>query len=248
MLSTTLADQTMPVGDLPGWRQIFTEDFNQNVELGNFPGPEYQDKFTVYPDGTKDTAGQKGGTSVYYPSKVVSVKDSMLRLYLHTENGVQLSAAILPIIPGTHLFGKYTIRFRSESIQGFKTAWLLWPDNGNWPYDGEVDFPEGDLSGGINAYLHPIHAASATDQTTFLSTIPYTDWHTASIEWSSKYIRFILDNKVLGQATNRIPINPMSWILQTEACLPHRYPVITDGTLHIDWMVAYAQDDGTTDE
>ncbi len=70
---------TMPVGDLPGWKQIFTENFNTPVSLGNFPGRVYSAKWDVYKDGWLDTAGQLGKPYRYFPSKVVSVKKGMLR-------------------------------------------------------------------------------------------------------------------------------------------------------------------------
>src|SRR5579883_2828075 len=103
MMSQTASGQAIPTGDLAGWHQIFKEDFNTNVPLGSFPGTVYGNKFSVYPDGTPDTAGQQGGRSVYYPSKVVSVKHGLLDLYLHAENGQRMAAAILPTLPGNHL-------------------------------------------------------------------------------------------------------------------------------------------------
>src|ERR1700686_1550822 len=46
----------MPRGDLPGWHQIFAEDFATAVPVGSFPGPVYQSKWGVYPDGWHDTS------------------------------------------------------------------------------------------------------------------------------------------------------------------------------------------------
>ena len=60
--------EAMPVGDLPGWKQIFTDDFTTDVPLGSFP-KAVTTKWGVYVDGGKDTS--KHGT--YMPSKVVSI-------------------------------------------------------------------------------------------------------------------------------------------------------------------------------
>src|SRR5687767_13312166 len=51
-----------PSGDLPGWKQVFREDFDKaDVPLGEFPGDAYRAKWSAgYNDGTPDTAGQKG--------------------------------------------------------------------------------------------------------------------------------------------------------------------------------------------
>jgi len=163
-LKLKLTGQAMPDGDMPGWHQIFAEDFPIDVPVGSFPGSAYGSQFTVYADGTPDTAGQQGAPSRYYPSKVVSVRNGLLNMYLHTENGTPMAAAILPILPGNHLYGKYTLRFRSDALSGFKTAWLLWPDSENWPHDGEIDFPEGSLDDTIGAFLHPQNGRSGSDQ------------------------------------------------------------------------------------
>jgi hypothetical protein len=237
---TSPSGQAVPIGDIPGWHQIFAEDFHTNVPVGGFPGSAYGSKFIVYSDGTQDTAGFQGAPSRYYPSKVASVSNGSLNLYLHTENGTPMGAAVLPIIPGNHLYGKYTIRFRSDTLPGFRTAWLLWPSNGNWPYDGELDFPESGLDEPIHAFMHHSNATSGSDQDIYNTTASYTSWHTASIEWSPNKANFIFDDKSIGTSTTRVPNTPMQWILQTEACLPTCPAASTAGNLQIAWIAAYS--------
>ena len=41
-------------------------------------------------------------------------------------------------------FGRFSVRFRSDPLPGYKAAWLLWPESDNWN-EGEIDFPEGGL-------------------------------------------------------------------------------------------------------
>jgi hypothetical protein len=234
--------QAMPVGNLAGWRQIFAEDFNTSVAATDFASAIYSSKFTVYDDETRDTAGQRGAPSRYYPSKVLSVRNGLLNLYLRTENGVPMGAAILPILPGNHLYGKYTIRFRSDPLKGFKVAWLLWPDSEYWPHDGEMDFPESDLSETISAFMHRKGASSASDQDAYATSATYTSWHTTSIEWSPGRVNFILDGRLIGTSTARVPNTAMHWVIQTEACLPTCPATSLAGNLQIDWLVAYALD------
>lgn len=231
--------QPMPVGDLPGWKQVFTEDFTSNVPIGSFPGEIYKEKFRVYQDGWPDTAGKAGEPSRYYPSKVVSVNNGLLDKHLRTEDGTPMGAAILPLLPD-QLYGKYTIRFRSDPLKGFKTAWLLWPESESRPRDGEIDFPEGDLAGTIGAFMHHTDASSGGDQDAFDTTTTYTDWHTASIEWTEGKVVFILDDKVIGTSTERIPNTPMHWVIQTESCLSSCPSSSTNGHLQIDWVTLYA--------
>jgi beta-glucanase (GH16 family) len=150
-----------------------------------------------------------------------------------------MAAALLPVLPGKQLYGKYVIRFRSDALQGFKVAWLLWPDSENWPYDGEMDFPESGLNGTIAAYMHRQAGTSGADQDAYKTAATYTSWHTATIEWSPNAVNFILDDQLIGTSTARIPVTSMHWVIQTESCLPTCPSATTAGNLQIDWMAAY---------
>ncbi|WP_239346657.1 glycoside hydrolase family 16 protein [Frankia sp. CIT1] len=237
----------MPRGDLPGWKQIFTEDFVTDTPVGSFPSAApYQGRWNAYPDGTLDTAGKNGAKSYYYPSKVLSVQNGVLDYNLHTANGTPMGAALIPVLPGSstayqgQLYGKFTIRFRADPLVGFKTAWLLWPDSGAWPRDGEIDFPEGDLSGSISAFMHRQDGTSGGDQEDFGTTTTYTAWHTASIEWTPNKVDFILDDRSIGSSTGRIPNTPMHWVIQTESSLDHFPAASTSGAVQIDWVAVYS--------
>lgn len=231
----------MPVGDLPGWQQVFTDDFSTDVAVGGFPSDTaYQSRWDVYSDGTPDTAGQAGGPSRYYPSKVVSAQDGVLNLDLHTENGTPMAAALLPAGGEGQLYGKYTIRFRADPVVGYKTAWLLWPDSEEWPRDGEIDFPEGDLTGTISAFMHRQGASSGGDQDAFSTDTGYGSWHTASIEWTPTKVNFILDDQLIGASTSRIPNTPMHWVIQTESSLDGTTDPAARGNVEIDWVAMYS--------
>jgi hypothetical protein len=236
----------MPVGDITSnghtWRQIFTDDFTTNVPLGSFPSA-VSSKWSAYNDTWLDTYK----TGMYYPSKVVSIQNGVLNKYLHDENingtNRRLVAAILPkIVNGqtNQLYGRYVIRFKTDSLPNYYAAWLLWPQSENWPHDGEVDFPEGKLSGSMGGYIHRQDACDTCggDQTAFSTGILFAPaWHTAVIEWSPGKIFLQMDNWT-GTSTDRIPNTPMHWVIQTETgTAPDG---ITDGNLQIDWVAAYA--------
>ena len=232
----------MPTGDLPGWHQIFTDDFTQDVPLGSFPSA-VKGKWNPYPYPWKDTS--KNGT--YWPEKGISQHDGMMDLWLHTEvvNGVtyHISEApqpILPIATRGQLYGRYVIRFRSDPVPGYKTAWLLWPDSG-LSTDGEIDFPEGNLNDTIHAYMHHQGATSGSDQDAYATGVTYTSWHTAVIEWLPTRCTFILDGNVIGNSTTRIPDTPMHWVIQTETQLSGGAPADSaSGHVDIDWVAVYA--------
>jgi hypothetical protein len=223
----------MPVGDLPGWTQVFADDFETEVPIGRFPGAVYGSRWGSYPDGWHDTTGR--GT--YMPSKVLSVRDCALDYYIHTERGVHMVAAPTPKVP-VGAYGRYELRFRAASLHGYKTAWLLWPDSGLQPDDGEIDWPEGNLDGIMKAYHH--YADPSGGQDWFHTDATYARWHTATTIWEPGRITFLLDGQVFGTSTKLVPDKPMHWVLQTETSTDGSMPDnSTAGHVRIDWVVAY---------
>ena len=103
----------------------------------------------------------------------------------------------------------------SHADTGYKAAHLLWPTAGNQNY--EVDFPEGNLNGGICAYSHSVHQA---DQATFCPDANWTDWHTSEIQWAPGSLTFYLDGRVIGRSTGDwVPREDMAWVIQNESAL-----------------------------
>ncbi len=243
-----------PTGDLPGWRLIFADDFTVPVALGQWsdcslepmicrglPEP-YRERWWAFLGGWTDNAN-----GLNSPSKTLSVADGILDIYLHTEGGVHLVAAPVPLIHGRagplgQLYGRYAIRFRSDSLHGYKVAWLLWPDSETWPRDGEIDFPEGNLDATIEAYLHRQDGTAGNDAAGFSSGVRLSgDWHTAVIEWNSDMVNFILDGKVIGATMDRIPDTPMHWVLEAYTAFDGTVPDDeTAGHVQIDWVSVYA--------
>ncbi|WP_306908110.1 glycoside hydrolase family 16 protein [Arthrobacter sp. B3I9] len=222
------------------------EDFTAgDVPLGAFPGPLYEERWTEgYKDGTPDTARQLYGTKTgYYPTKVLSVQNGMLDWFLHSENGIIMGAAPAPKFPNASinppranslLYGRYSVRYRADPMPGYKTAWLLWPDSGVWPRDGEIDFPEGDLSRIIYGAFHfarPVDAFAKFDSDQSASS-----WHVATTEWSPGRVEFFLDGRSLGASTTDVPSAPMHLVLQTESCLTGCPAPETQGHVYLDWI------------
>lgn len=236
--SASPSGQPMPVGDLAGWHQIFTDDFTTPAALGSFPGSAYGAKWDAYHEGWSDTSGH----GRYSPGRTLSATGGTLNIYLHTENGVHLVAAPFPKLPGGafgQTYGRYTVRFRSDAVAGYKTAWLLWPDTDDWN-EGEIDFPEGGLNSTIDAFAH--HKGAPQQQDAFSTNARYTSWHTATMEWSPGKVVFILDGATIGTSTTAVPSTPMHWVLQTETCLSSCVPSDSAaGTVQIDWVAVYAR-------
>lgn len=234
-VANTPSGVAMPVGDLPGWRQEFTDDFTTPVALGGFPGP-YAAKWTGY-DGGPDASGNG-----VFAQKILSVHDGALDMYLHTENGKALGAAPTPKITGNEyegqVYGRYSVRFRSDSLPNFGTGWVLWPDSNNWD-EGEVDFPEGSLNNYMTGFVHCIGHGQDNCSWVFSPVKFAPAWHTATIDWRPGSVTFYLDNQNVLTTTTSVPTAKLHWILQTatNGGVPN---ATTAGHLLIDWTVAYA--------
>jgi beta-glucanase (GH16 family) len=216
-----------------GWTSIFRDDFNTNVARGSFLS-QMGDRWYAYPYGWKDSS--KNGT---YDPSIVAVSNGILDVHIQTTNGVRRVAAIGPRISSNNgqLYGRYEIRFRADSMRGYKAAWLLWPTSGVWPRDGEIDFPEGEFDGTIYAFMHRLGATTGSDQDAFATSARWTDWHTATLEWTPSAIRFYLDGKLIGTSKSRIPNTPMRWVIQNETTLSGFLPSsTTQGHVQIDYV------------
>jgi beta-glucanase (GH16 family) len=173
------------------------------------------------------------------PSRVISIQNGIMNLYLHTEDGIHMVSAPTPELPRM-LYGRYAIRFRADAVPGYKTAWLLWPDSENWPEDGEIDYPEGNLDGTISAFMHRQDGTSGGDQDVFHTDARYTTWHTAITEWAEDYVNFIMDGEIIGTSTSRIPNTPMHWVIQTETRIGGGPPSDdAEGNVEIDWVAVW---------
>lgn len=235
--------ETMPVGDRDGWRQVFVDDFTTDVGLGSFPAA-VSAKWSVYASPAKDTFGH--GT--YNPGKVVSIANGVLNKHIHAEDGEFMVAALLPKVPGTtrygQMYGRYAVRFKMDRIEGYKVAWLLWPDSRVWPRDGEIDFPERSLlSDSVSGFVHHQGARRGSDQASVNAPYDSTTWHTTVIEWSPNLVVFTLDGVVIASVTERVPNTPMHWVLQTETTLTSTVPPVSAaGNVQIDWVAAWQYD------
>ncbi|MFY9488746.1 MAG: glycoside hydrolase family 16 protein [Solirubrobacterales bacterium] len=237
--------QDMPTGNLDGWRQIFSEDFLTDVPTGGFPGGAYNAKWSTYPDTWWDVTHRSRASS-----QVLSVNNGMISWDFHSENGTPLNAVPQPKINGSDpykgiTYGRFSVRLKStKTANGYGAVFLLWPDNDNWPNEGELDFPGGELNKPIEYTI--IRADSKLEVYGKRSQFDFTEWHTATTEWRPGEVKFYVDGQLIGTETDRTPKTPMHWLLQTGTieAQPPPGPAVT-GNLHVDWATAYAYSPGT---
>jgi hypothetical protein len=236
----------MPVGDQPGWKQNYTQDFNTPAPTGQV-GNVYGDPMSGY-DGFNDTSGH--GT--YAPKKVLSVSNGSLNYNLHSENGRPLVAAPTMNNYKGQTYGKYSVRFRSDSLPGYKIAFLLWPSSDNWN-EGEIDWPEGNLDTGK---MRPASAVPGSLTSNWTMTFepgqesfaPTTasDWHVATTEWTPNGVKWYWDGQLVASTTKAVPKTDFRWTLQAETEINGKVPASsTAGNLQVDWVTSYSYNPST---
>jgi len=229
----------MPVGDLPGWKQTFKEDFTKDAALGQV-GAVYGQSIRGY-DGFSDTSGH--GT--YAPDRVLSVKDGKLNYAVHSENGRHLVAAPTLNDYKGQTYGRYSIRFRADSMPGYKIAFLQWPSSDQWN-EGEIDWPEGNLDDGM---MRPALAVPGTYKDGTMKFVPdremfaktsAKDWHVATTEWTPSGMKWYWDGELVASSTEK-PSTNFRWTLQAETEINGRIPANdVKGNIEVDWATSYS--------
>jgi hypothetical protein len=228
----------MPLGDLPGWKQVYAQDFDKPAALGQV-GAVYGSDMRGYSNFT-DTS--KKGT--YDPDRVLSVPEgtSYLDFWLRTVDGKPRIACPIPMGYTGQTYGRFAMRMRSDRIDGYKVAFMQWPKSNNW-VEGEIDFPEFDLTNTIGGYDHNVTGSPNVNTMSAKTRTPATDWHEFVMEWTPDHVVFILDGAIIGvtlKASGGVPTKPMRWTLQAETKLDSvPVPPTAAGHLQIDWLTAY---------
>jgi beta-glucanase (GH16 family) len=216
-----------PVGNLPGWRQVYVDNFSTAATFNQVE--QTYPRLDVYPDGSGDGK---------YQAENVTVSGGNLNLRLQRVNGQGQGSAFTITSPSTgwaQTYGRYSVRFRADAVSGFGSAMMLMP--GVWS-EGETDFPEGEFSGQINAYNHQLGAHPEVNSLAVGTGARWTDWHVATIDWTPSAMRFYLDDKLVGTDTNAVSQSARSWIVQAAEHSSGSASAMT-GSLQIDWVAMY---------
>lgn len=235
----------VPSGNLADLKLVHAEGFDTAVALGGWPGP-YGATYSSYDTGWDDTAGSTAGANSGYDNGILSVENSCLHWHLQVKNGRVLSANVSPKA-SRRLYGRFDVCLKATGGVGWKTAFLLWPDSGQWPRDGEIDFPEGDFGGNVEGYMHRQGATSGGDQDQRQTSVTHREWHVYTIDWRPNRLQFLLDGQPVGAAiTSRVPNTSMHWQFQVEKQINNN-PVAASATgdVLVDWAAVYEYAPGT---
>lgn len=233
----SISGESMPVGDLPGWRQIFTDDFN-NSKLG--------DNWGAY-------SGTPGGDpNSHWEQSHVAVTDSQLVLEGYQEDGQWVTGGVSNW-PVTQTYGKWELRVRADASVNTTFHFLLWPQADQWP--PEIDFLEnfGGSRTGASGFLHYVDssASNGRGKTERTVTADFTQWQTVGVEWLPGKVTYTLNGAPWGTVTgDNVPDQPMWMGLQAQAsgCVAADQASnpscaddgVTRADVQIDWVSIYA--------
>jgi hypothetical protein len=222
----------MPVGDIPGWYQTFTDDF---------VGDQLNDAWFTY-DG--EPGGDKFG---WFASSHVSVSGGLLTISAFKENSPNGLIYVTGGMSNRNVFsqkyGRFDVRFRADLGVGIAYAILLWPSDEQWP--PEVDIVE-DNGRDRKQTQATMHYDPDDKKITRRTNADFTQWHTATIEWTPGHLVYELDGRQWATIDSpHVPDEGMELAIQTqasgcggwEACPNSTTPQVVN--LQVDWVSIY---------
>jgi beta-glucanase (GH16 family) len=226
----------MPVGDIPGWRQVFADDFTSGASMKNWAA------YDGHPAG--DPGGLWSRSHV-----VVSNNMLVLRGYRDPVFGNAFVTGGVGSVPGiVQTYGKYLVRYRIDVGRGIAHTLHLWPTQQAMP--PEVDFAE-DNGKDRQLLTTSFHHTRSGPAPTLRMWMPVdlTKWNIVGVEWSPGKIVYTINGVAWGTIfSTDYPTVPMKLAIQSQAwnCGQTPWEACPDSTtpsevdLQDDWVVAYA--------
>jgi hypothetical protein len=119
---------------------------------------------------------------------------------------------------GRQKYGRWEIRAAASGDNEYHMVSLLWPDSGNWPCDGEVDYAE--TSGDWDSIKFFHHYGCSNSQTSTFKALDVTQFHNYAVDWSP--------NGTIGY------VDGVKWFEDNNAA--HQPPGSMHQTLQLDWF------------
>ena len=146
-------------------------------------------------------------------------------------------------------YGRWEIRFRADAGRGYAPVILLWPEDENWPDEGEIDLAEIFSPTRLSASEF-LHFGHDNHQTGHRITADFTKWHVITVDWLPSHITFWLDGHQqwtvqhqANPAKNVVPTTPFRLALQNDqGCSGrcHRDKTTPkDVVMYVDWVKIY---------
>jgi hypothetical protein len=205
----------------------------------------------------------------YYPSKTISFGDSCARFRLHSEmiGGVQTfcGAVMKPIVGPSYLFGpygrwKFRMRYVDVIVDGVNRSAAgdftggpdsyihvvpLTIDSNNWAQygipNGEFNWPEHSANRRVRGFYHPASNPNESWEITTATAVSAYEWATFEYIWEPGRVRFLRNDVVCKDTTDRVPSMAHAWLFQFEADW-RQPPMSATATVEIDWTVLWSRD------
>ena len=121
-------------------------------------------------------------------------------------------------------YGRWEVRAAGSGDNEYHLVSLLWPDSGNWPCEGEVDYAETTGDWNLIKFFH--HYGCTNSQTSAFRALDVSQFHNYAVDWSA--------NGVVGY------VDGVKWFEDRDPA--HQPPASMHQTLQLDWFP-----DGTAD-
>lgn len=247
------------------WVPLTSNDFTTDVALGGFAtvttGSDLGKLDPASPGGAAYATAWKAkqaefpdtsGFAKYSAAKTMSVSNSILDIWLHTESAQAYGSAMKPLLPQAdpNFLGYCRIDFRMRSTgivgTGFGAVALL-INNNQWSQSvegwGEDDWPEVQLGGPVGGNRHFTHPIGVADTFRHVDGggLQMTDWHTYSIQWFAQggipRVIYKADGVTYFDSTDRVAASPrkLGFLVQTASNGAGAVPSTSEGHLQIDW-------------
>jgi beta-glucanase (GH16 family) len=230
----------MPTGNIPGWNEVFADDFT-----GNSVGGQWM-KYWGVPGGDSGGFFDPAHDSVSNGELTISGYQDAADDAYDAGASTYVTGGVSTLHAFSQTYGKYLVRFRMDAGQGVAFAIMLWPETNTWP--PEIDFAE-DNGSDRQMNTATLHYGADNTQVERTVGVNLTQWHTMGVEWTSDKLVYTLDGHPWATVDSpNVPDVPMEFAIQTqgwacglsnwEQCPNSSTPSVVG--LHVDWVVAYA--------
>jgi Glycosyl hydrolases family 16 len=181
-------DEGVSAAGKNGWKLAGGDEFNGNG---------LSDKWGVYDGAGHDGKGRRepGQVSVQGGNLVISGDGDGNTGGVSYKDGQK--------------FGKWEMRAKYPSgDKQYHPVLILWPDSGNWPADGEIDFAETNSAADDISFF--LHYNASNEQVSDTKKVDLTQWHNYAVEWVNGRITGYIDGVKWFESTDGDTMPPGS--------------------------------------
>jgi beta-glucanase (GH16 family) len=173
----------------------------------NYTGAPDPSKWSVY-----KSAGH-AGNGIRSPQQVTVDGSKMVMTGTPDGTTAGMSAKF-----GRQKYGRWEVRAAGSGDNEYHLVSLLWPDSGNWPCEGEVDYAE--TSGDWISIKFHHHYGCSNLQTRAARDLDVSQFHNYAVDWSPNGIVGYIDGVKFFEDDNP----------------EHQPPASMHQTLQLDWF------------